>query len=138
MSIEGMLDEARDRVAEVSVSVAKEALDQGQVEVILDAREPQEWVAGHIPGAVYVPRGLLERHADQPSPMLKPELQGRADTRIVVHCAAGGRSPLAAHTLKKMGYTDVVSMNGGFTVYQVNIKKTPGLAGVFYRSAGRT
>ncbi len=115
MSIEEMLDEAHDHVAEVSASETKEALDQGQVEVILDVREPQEWVAGHIPGAVYVPRGLLEWHADQTSPMLKPELQGRVDARIVVHCAAGGRSLLAAHTLKKMGYTDVVSMDGGFS-----------------------
>ena len=115
MSVEEMLDEAREHVPEVSASEAKEALDQGEVEVILDVREPQEWVAGHIPGAVYVPRGLLEWHADQASPMCKPELQGRADARIVVHCAAGGRSLLAAHTLKKMGYTNVVSMDGGFS-----------------------
>jgi len=115
MSVEEMVNEARKHVPEVSASEAKEALDQGEVEVILDVREPQEWVAGHIPGAVYVPRGLLEWHADQASPMCKPELQGRTDARIVVHCAAGGRSLLAAQTLKKMGYTNVVSMDGGFS-----------------------
>ena len=72
MSVEEMVNEARKHVPEVSASEAKEALDQGEVEVILDVREPQEWVAGHIPGAVYVPRGLLEWHADQASPMCKP------------------------------------------------------------------
>jgi rhodanese-related sulfurtransferase len=115
MSVEEMLNEARAHVREVSASETKEDLEQGKVDVILDVREPQEWFAGHIPGAVYVPRGLLEWHADQTSPTCKPELQGKPDARIVVHCAAGGRSLLAARTLQEMGYTNVVSMVGGFS-----------------------
>lgn len=110
-----MLAEARKVVPEVTASQAKERLDSGQVDLILDVREPNEWDKGHIPGAMLAPRGLLEWYADPASPYAKPELTKNREARIVVHCAAGARSLLAAYTLKQMGYPNVASMAGGFT-----------------------
>ena len=110
-----MLAEARKAVPEITATQAKEQLDNGQVDLILDVREPNEWEKGHIPGAVLAPRGMLEWYADPTSSYAKQEITANRNGRIVVHCAAGARSLLAAETLKKMGYTDVVSMAGGFT-----------------------
>ena len=114
MSPNQMLAEARKTVPEITAAQAKEDLENGQVDLILDVREPNEWDKGHIPGAVLAPRGMLEWYADPTSPYAKPELTAKRDGHIVVHCAAGGRSLLAAETLKKMGYSNVASMAGGF------------------------
>src|SRR5260370_28858937 len=73
-----------------------------------------KWEKGQIPGALLAPRGMLEWYADPTTPYAKPEITTKQDTRIIVQCASGGRSLLAAETLKKMGYTHVVSMAGGF------------------------
>ena len=106
--------EARQTIPEVTVAQAKEELDQGQIGLLLDVREPSEWDKGHIPGAVLAPRGMLEWYADPTTPYAKPEITTKQDSRIIVQCASGGRSLLAAETLKSMGYTHVVSMAGGF------------------------
>ena len=68
----------------------------------------------HIPGAVHASRGQLEFFADPGSDSAKPEITANHDARIIVQCEAGARSLLAAQTLKKMGYTNVTSMAGGF------------------------
>jgi rhodanese-related sulfurtransferase len=107
--------EARKSTPEITVAQAKEELDQGQAELGLDVREPAEWEKGHIPGAVLAPRGMLEWYADPTTPYAKPELTTKKDARIIVQCASGGRSMLAAQTLRSMGYTNVVNMAGGFT-----------------------
>jgi rhodanese-related sulfurtransferase len=106
--------EARQTVPELTVSQAKEELEQGHVNLLLDVREPAEWEKGHIPGVLLAPRGMLEWYADPTTPYAKPELTTQRDARIIVTCASGGRSMLAAQTLKSMGYTDVVNMAGGF------------------------
>jgi len=106
--------QARQSIPEITVAQAKEELEQGQASLLLDVREPAEWEKGHIPAAVLAPRGMLEWYADPTTPYAKTELTTKKDTRIIVACASGGRSLLAAQTLKQMGYTDVVSMTGGF------------------------
>jgi rhodanese-related sulfurtransferase len=106
--------DARKNTPEVTVAQAKEELNQGQVGLLLDVREPAEWEKGHIPGAVQAPRGMLEWYADPTTPYAKAELTTKRDARIIVACASGGRSMLAAETLRSMGYTNVVSMAGGF------------------------
>jgi len=106
--------EARQTVPELTVAQAKEELDQGHVNLVLDVREPAEWEKGHIPGVLLAPRGMLEWYADPTTPYAKPELTIQRDARIIVTCASGGRSMLAAETLRKMGYTNVVNMAGGF------------------------
>ena len=110
-----LVAEARQTIAEITVAQAKEELDQGQAGLVLDVREPAEWEKGHIPGAVLTPRGMLEWYADPTTPYAKPELTTRREARIIVACASGGRSILAAQTLKSMGYSNVVNMAGGFT-----------------------
>jgi rhodanese-related sulfurtransferase len=106
--------EARQTIAEITGAQAKEELEQGHVNLLLDVREPAEWEKGHIPGVVLAPRGMLEWYADPSTPYAKPELTTQRDARILVTCASGGRSMLAAQTLKSMGYTNVVNMAGGF------------------------
>ena len=106
--------EARQTVPELTVAQAKEELEQGHVNLVLDVREPAEWEKGHIPGVLLAPRGMLEWYADPTTPYAKPELTTQRDARIIVTCASGGRSMLAAQTLRKMGYTNVVNMAGGF------------------------
>lgn len=106
--------EARKNIPEITVAQAREELDQGQASLLLDVREPAEWEKGHIPGALLAPRGLLEWYADPITPYAKPELTTKRDARIIVACASGGRSMLAAQTLKSMGYTNIVNMAGGF------------------------
>ena len=82
----------------------------------VDVREQVEVAAGTIPGAVHAPRGFLEFIADPESPMHKPEI--RPDRHLVVFCAAGGRSALAAKTLRDMGYANVSSLGGGLTAWK--------------------
>jgi rhodanese-related sulfurtransferase len=106
--------QARQSIPEITVVQAREELDQEQVGLMLDVREPAEWEKGHISGAVLAPRGMLEWYADPTTPYAKPELTTKRDDRIIVACASGGRSLLAAQTLQAMGYTNVVSMAGGF------------------------
>lgn len=114
LSASQMLEQARKVVPEITATQAKEGLENRQVDLVLDVREPNEWEKGHIPGAVLAPRGMLEWYADPTSLYARPEITARRNARIVVHCAAGARSLLASQTLKQMGYTDVVSMAGGF------------------------
>lgn len=106
--------DARKTIPEITVVQAREELDQGYVALLLDVREPAEWEKGHLPGAVLTPRGMLEWYADPTTPYAKPELRTKRDAHLIVMCASGGRSLLAAQTLQSLGYTDVVSMAGGF------------------------
>ena len=105
-SYSDILREARAEVREVSavdVDVQRESKDPP---LVLDVRETHEWEAGHLPGAVHVPRGHLES-----------KIEGEAPDRsrpIVIYCASGIRSVFASRTLAEMGYTDVASMAGGF------------------------
>jgi rhodanese-related sulfurtransferase len=106
--------DARKTMPEITVVQAREELDQGHVALLLDVREPAEWEQGHLSGALLAPRGMLEWYADPTTPYAKPELTTKRDAHIIVMCASGGRSLLAAQTLQSMGYSDVVSMAGGF------------------------
>lgn len=113
-----LLEEARKSVPEVTAAETKERLDRGEVDLILDVREPEEWAKGHIPGAVHAVRGMLEWYSDPTSPYAKREITSKQGGRVVVHCSLGGRSLLAADMLKKMGYKNVASMAGGFTDWE--------------------
>lgn len=110
---------AKDLVAAANAAVATASVDEAAQlagkdgVVFLDVREPNEWQAGHVPGAAHVPRGLLEFKADPGLPAAHDKALDPAK-KIVVYCASGGRSALAAKTLKDMGYPDVVNMLGGF------------------------
>jgi sulfur-carrier protein adenylyltransferase/sulfurtransferase len=110
----------RSQVEEVDPSVVQEHLGNGIV--LVDVRESEEWDAGHIPGAKHVPRGYLESRIEGAVP--------DRDQRVVLYCASGQRSALAANTLKEqLGYENVASMNGGITLwkdrgYQVEVPQS--------------
>jgi rhodanese-related sulfurtransferase len=85
--------------------------------VLVDLREAEELEAtGRIPGAVHVPRGMLEFRADPSSPYHQAPLDPSA--RVILHCASGGRSALAAATLKEMGYQNVAHLDGGVNAWK--------------------
>ncbi len=101
-----LVAEARARVAACTPAEAAEILRRNPEVLLLDVREPEEHARGAIPGAVLVPRGLLEMRIGQ--------LCDDPDRPILVHCAAGGRAALAARTLQEMGYRDVRCVDGPF------------------------
>lgn len=110
-----MVAEAKRQVETLNVEeVAKE---QFAGAVIVDLRESEERLAhGAIPGALHAPRGMLEFWADPSSPVHRPEFD--PSRRLILHCAVGGRSALAAATLKKMGYANVAQLEGGFSAWR--------------------
>lgn len=99
-----LVAEAKARIQEVTPADALAEGEKGGV-VFLDVREPNEWNLGHVPGAIHVPRGQLENKIEQ--------LVDR-DARVIVYCAGGSRSALAADTLGQLGYTRASSMAAGF------------------------
>ena len=101
-----LVDQARKQIQETDVATVKAWLDAGKDFVLIDNREESEWAKGHIPGAIYLGRGILERDIEQRCPDL--------ETEIVVYCGGGYRSALSVENLQKMGYTKVISMDGGF------------------------
>ncbi len=108
--------EARQQVKEVSTADVAGMLGAEGAPLLLDVREPGEVAQGHLPGAINVPRGLLEAKADLDFPHREPKLEDRSRP-VVLYCASGVRSLLAANTLQQMGFTDVVSMAGGFVAW---------------------
>ena len=113
--LKDMVEEASGTVEVISAPAVQDGLDKGEVDVVLDVREPSEWGEGHLPGATNVPRGMLELRADPESPVTDPALSANRDARVIVYClkAPGARSLLAAETLGRMGYTNVAAMRGG-------------------------
>ena len=104
---------AKAKVQELSPEQVAAELERGDT-VLVDLREgPELDATGRIPGSVHVPRGMLEFRADPTSTYHDEALDpGR---RVILHCASGGRSALAAATLQEMGYTDVAHLDGGIT-----------------------
>jgi rhodanese-related sulfurtransferase len=115
MGVKEMMQEALGSVEAISAQDMKERLDSGDVDLVIDVREPKEWEGGHVPGSVNVPRGMLELRADPESPVTDPALSANKDARVIVYClkAPGARSVLAAQTLGNMGYSNVAAMRGG-------------------------
>ncbi len=102
---------AKGRVENLDPDAVERELADGAV--LVDLREPEELAAsGRIPGAMHVPRGMLEFRADPTSPYHAEPLD--PGKRVILHCASGGRSALAAVTLQDMGYTRVAHLDGGF------------------------
>ena len=115
MGFEALLGQANTEIETISVDDAKRHLESGNV-LFIDVRETQEVQnTGGLPGNVHVPRGFLEFIADPESPMHKTELS--SGKRLVLYCASGGRSALAAKTLQDMGVDNVCHMAGGYIAW---------------------
>lgn len=100
-----LVNDAKSRVKETTVDEIKRRLDDGDRFVLVDVREDREFDKDHLPGAIHLGRGIIERDIEGRVPDPKAEL--------VLYCGGGFRSALAADSLQKMGYTNVISMDGG-------------------------
>jgi rhodanese-related sulfurtransferase len=116
-SLKDLVADAKTRIREISATEAAEAAKRDPQTLILDVREPAEWSEGHIPGALLVPRGMLEAKADLEYANREARLADRSQA-IIVQCASGGRSALAADVLQAMGFTNVRSMAGGIAAWK--------------------
>jgi len=111
-----MVTKAKQRVQNLTPEETAQELDAGDA-MLVDVREPGERAQdGAIPGAIEAPRGMLEFWADPASPSHRDEFD--PDRRIILHCASGGRSALAAVALQELGYTNVAHMDGGITAWK--------------------
>jgi rhodanese-related sulfurtransferase len=100
-----IVDDARTRIQETTVGAVKSRLDRGDKFLLVDVREESEFAKDHLPGAIHMGKGVIERDIEMRVPDLGAEL--------VLYCGGGFRSALAADNLQKMGYTNVISMDGG-------------------------
>ena len=115
-TINDLVAAARERIDNLSLEEAQAEIADDAT-LLVDIRDPRERERdGTIPGAKHVTRGMLEFWADPESPYYKPFFQ--FDTRIVVYCAGGLRSALAADTLKTLGFEDVGHIEGGFGAWK--------------------
>jgi rhodanese-related sulfurtransferase len=100
-----IVDDAKTRIRETTTAEVKKRMDRGEKFLLVDVREESEFAKDHLPGAIPLGKGIIERDIEQKVPDL--------DTEIVLYCGGGFRSALAADNLQKMGYTNVISMDGG-------------------------
>ena len=100
-----IVDDARSRVRETNVDEVKKRMDQGDKFLLVDVREESEFAADHLPNAIHLGKGIIERDIEARVPDLA--------TEMILYCGGGFRSALAADNLQKMGYTNVISMDGG-------------------------
>jgi rhodanese-related sulfurtransferase len=101
-----IVGDAKTRIHEVGVEVIKTRLERDEKFLLVDVREESEYARDHLPGAIHLGKGIIERDIETRVP--------DPDTPIVLYCGGGFRSALAADNLQKMGYTHVVSMDGGY------------------------
>lgn len=100
-----IVNDAKSRVKETTVDEIKRRLDDGEKFLLIDVREESEFAKDHLPGALHLGKGVIERDVETRVPDL--------NTPMVLYCGGGFRSALAADNLQKMGYTNVISMDGG-------------------------
>ena len=101
-----LVNESKTRVKETNVDDVKRRMDAGEKFLLVDVREDNEWANGHLPRAVHMGRGIIERDIETAVP--------DTGTKMILYCGGGFRSALVADNLQKMGYTNVESMDGGW------------------------
>ncbi|GMU32780.1 MAG: sulfurtransferase [Planctomycetia bacterium] len=105
-----LVDDAREHVHEVTIDEVKPRIDRGENFYLIDVREESEWAEGHLPNSIHLGKGVIER-----------DIEARvsdANAEVVLYCGGGYRSALAAEALKKMGYRNVISMDGGIRAWR--------------------
>jgi rhodanese-related sulfurtransferase len=101
-----LVNDAKSRVKEIDIEGYKKMAAAGEPHTLVDVREESEWAAGHVKGAAHMGRGIIERDIEEKVP--------DKSARIVLYCGGGFRSALVADNLQKMGYGDVISLDGGW------------------------
>lgn len=105
-----IVEDAKKRVRETNVDEVKGKLDRREKFLLVDVREESEFAKDHLPGALHLGKGVIERDVEQKVP--------DPNTPMILYCGGGFRSALAADNLQKMGYTNVLSMDGGIRVWR--------------------
>ena len=105
-----IVDESRKRVRELNVDDVKGKLDRGDKFLLVDVREESEFAKDHLPNAIHLGKGVIERDIEERVP--------DTSAPLILYCGGGFRSALAADNLQKMGYTNVISMDGGIRVWR--------------------
>jgi len=101
-----LVDDAKARIRQTNVQEVKRRVDNKETFTLIDVREESEWAKGHLPGAIHLSKGIIERDIENAVP--------EKVTPMVLYCGGGFRSALVADNLQKMGYTHVISMDGGW------------------------
>ena len=101
---------AKARIKEIDVHEAKQQIDSANPPVVVDVREDNEWATGHLPKAIHISKGVIERDIEKSMPDL--------NTPMILYCSGGYRSAVATDALNKMGYKNVCSMEGGSNAWQ--------------------
>jgi rhodanese-related sulfurtransferase len=101
-----LVNEAKTRIRQTNIAAIWARITRGEKFNLIDVREDNEWERGHLPGATHLAKGIIERDIEAAIPDHGAE--------IVLYCGGGFRSALAADALQKMGYTNVISMDGGY------------------------
>ena len=107
-----LVDDAKTRVKEIDIGQYRKMVDSGESHILVDVREDKEWAAGHVAGAVHLGKGIIERDIESTVP--------DKDTKLVLYCGGGFRSALVAEALQKMGYTQPISLDGGWRALQAS------------------
>lgn len=105
-----LVNDAKSRIRETDIEGYRSMQADGQTLLLIDTREDNEWAAGHAAGATHLAKGIIERDIETRVP--------EKSTRVVLYCGGGFRSALAADALQKMGYTNVISLDGGWRAWQ--------------------
>ena len=101
-----LVTEAKSRVKEIDLAAYQKMREAGEQHLLVDTREDSEWAAGHVAGAVHLSKGIIER-----------DIEGKVpdkDTKLILYCGGGFRSALVADNLRQMGYTNAISLDGGW------------------------
>jgi rhodanese-related sulfurtransferase len=105
-----LVNDAKSRIKEINIEQYKQMVASKDPHVLIDTREESEWTAGHAAGAVHLGKGIIERDIETKVP--------RKDTKVVLYCGGGFRSALSADALRQMGYTNAISLDGGWRALQ--------------------
>jgi rhodanese-related sulfurtransferase len=105
-----IVNDAKSRVREIDINRYRKMTADGEKHLLIDTREDSEWAAGHAAGAVHIGKGVIERDIETKVP--------DKNAMIVLYCGGGYRSALAADALQKMGYKQVISLDGGWRAWQ--------------------
>jgi rhodanese-related sulfurtransferase len=104
-----LVKDAKTRVKEIDINEYQRMKQAGEPHMLVDVREDSEWAAGHAAGSMHLGKGIIERDIEAKVP--------DKNTKLILYCGGGFRSALAADNLRKMGYTDAISLDGGWRAY---------------------
>ncbi len=107
-----LVNDAKSRIRQIDIEAYQLMVASGDRRLLIDTREESEWAAGHAAGAIHLGKGIIERDVET----IVPD----KNAKMVLYCGGGFRSALAADALQKMGYTNVISLDGGWRAYQAS------------------